>query len=142
MPILDLNIQAWLESRIEFEVLSGFFEMVSPVLVTEPNYPLRVLRDAAYFFGKTRSKTSRTTWMMLLLRNGESAITSDAAAKQIAIIAVVVGSIVAGRAITPILVSPTAVIQAPSGVRYDPPSFLRPFADHFSCLRACELAAC
>ena len=64
------------------------------MFVTEPDYPFCVFRYAAYFFGKTRSKTSRTTWMMLLLRNGESAIISDAAAKQIAIIAVVAGSIV------------------------------------------------
>ena len=61
MPILDLNIQAWFEIRIEFEVLSGFFEVVSPVLVAKPDYPLRVLRNAAYFFGKTRISTSTIT---------------------------------------------------------------------------------
>ena len=65
---------------------------------------------------------------------------SDAAAMPMATIAAVVGSIVKGGTIALILVSPTDAIQVLSGERYDPPSFLRPFADRFSCLRACELA--
>ena len=93
MPILDLNIQAWFEIRIEFEVLSGFFKVVSPVFVAKPDYPLRIFRDAAYFFGKIRDSTSTITWMTLLLRRGERAMISEAAAMPIAIIAVVAGSI-------------------------------------------------
>ena len=94
MPIFNLNVQAWLEACIEFKVLSGLYEVVGPVFVTEPDQPFRVLRDAAYFFGKMRVSTSTITWTMLLLRSGDKAIISDAAARPIAIIAVVVGSIV------------------------------------------------
>ena len=78
---------------MELEVLRGFFEVVSPVLVAKPDYPLRVFRNAAYFFGKIRDSTSTITWMMLLLRRGDRAMISEAAAMPIAIIAVVVGSI-------------------------------------------------
>ena len=142
MPILDLNIQAWFEIRIEFEVLSGFFEVVSPMLVAKPDYPLRVFRDAPYFFGKIRDSTSTITWMTLLLRRGDRAMISEAAAMPIATIAAVVGSIVKRGTIAFILVSPTDVIQVLSGERYDLPSFLRPFADHSSCLRVCKLTVC
>ena len=66
--------------------------MISPVLITKPKKPFPVFRDAAYFFGKRRVSTSNTTWMMLLLRSGDRAMISDAAAKPTAIIAAVVGS--------------------------------------------------
>ena len=79
---------------MKLEILGGFFEVVGPVLITKPNQPFRLFRDAAYFFGKTRLSTSITIWMMLLERKGDKAMISDAAAKQIAIIAVVAGSIV------------------------------------------------
>jgi len=78
---------------VELEALRGFFEVVGPVRVTETNQPFSVYRNAAYRFGKTRVRISSTTWMMLLERNGESAMISDAAARPIAIIAVVTGSI-------------------------------------------------
>lgn len=61
MPVLDLNIQAWFQGGFELEILRGFYEVVGPVLVTEPDQPLRVLGGAAYFFGKALSKTASTT---------------------------------------------------------------------------------
>lgn len=78
---------------MEFEVLCGLFDVVGPVLITKPNQPFAVFRNAAYFFGKIRDSTSTITWMMLLLRRGDRAMISEAAAMPIAIIAVVVGSI-------------------------------------------------
>ena len=78
---------------MELEILRGFFEVVGPVFVAKPDYPLRVFRNAAYFFGKIRDSTSTITWMTLLLRRGDRAMISEAAAMPIAIIAVVVGSI-------------------------------------------------
>ena len=77
---------------MKLEVLRGFFEVVGPVLVTKTNQPFAVFRNAAYFFGKIRDSTSTITWMTLLLRRGDKAMISDAAAMPIAIIAVVVGS--------------------------------------------------
>jgi len=78
---------------VELEVLRGFFDVIRPVLITKTNQPFPVCRNAAYRFGKTRVRISSTTWMMLLERRGESAMISDAAARPIAIIAVVTGSI-------------------------------------------------
>lgn len=67
--------------------------MVGPVLFTKPSQPNAVFRNAAYFFGNTRVRISITIWMTLLLRRGDNAMISDAAARPIAIIAVVTGSI-------------------------------------------------
>lgn len=78
---------------MKLEVLRGFFQVVSPVLVTKTNQPFAVRRNAAYRFGKTRVRISSTTWITLLERSGDNAIISDAAARPIAIIAVVTGSI-------------------------------------------------
>lgn len=79
---------------MKLEILRGFFQVVCPVLVTETNQPFAVCRNAAYFFGKNLSSTCSTIWMTLLLRRGDRAMISDAAARPIAIIAVVAGSIV------------------------------------------------
>ena len=78
---------------MKLKVLRGFFDVIGPVLITKPNQPFPVLGDADYFFGKTFSKISSTTWIMLLLRSGDRAIISERAARPIAIIAVVMGSI-------------------------------------------------
>ena len=93
VPILDGSVHPGLQGGAELEVLSGFFGVVRPVLVTKTDQPLPICWDAAYFFGKTRVSTSSTIWMMLLLRSGDNAIISDAAAKPMAIIAVRTGSI-------------------------------------------------
>ena len=77
---------------MELEVLRGSFDVIGPVLITEPNQPFPICWDTAYFFGNTRVSTCSTIWMMLLLRSGDKAMISDAAAKATAIIAVVVGS--------------------------------------------------
>ena len=73
--------------------------------------------------------------MMLLLRSGDSAIISDAAARATLIIAIVAGSIVVRRSATS-LVLLSGVIQALGGVRYGPPSFRVLLADHVSFLHA------
>ena len=93
MPIRFLNVEARLEGGLKFPVLCGFLKVIGPVLVTEPNKPPRVLGGAAYFFGKTRIKISRTTWMMLFSRRGDSAMISLAASRAMATIAEVAGSI-------------------------------------------------
>lgn len=67
--------------------------MVRPVFVAETHHPFDVVWDAYYFFGNTLSRTSITTWMTLLLRSGDRAMISDAAARATLIIAIVVGSI-------------------------------------------------
>ena len=77
---------------MELKILRGFFDVVGPVLVTKPNQPFPVFRDAAYLFGKKLRRVSRMNWIMLLLRSGDRAIISDAAARPMAIIAVVAGS--------------------------------------------------
>ena len=77
---------------MEFVILRGFFDVIGPVLIAKPKKPFPIFWDAAYFFGKRRVSTSSTTWIMLLLRSGDSAMISDAAAKPTAIIAAVVGS--------------------------------------------------
>lgn len=92
VPIFDLNVETWFQRCVEFKILRGFFEVIGPVLITEPVKPFCVIRDAAYFFGKIRVSTSITIWMMLLLRSGDKAMISDAAARPMAIIAVVTGS--------------------------------------------------
>lgn len=61
MPVRFLDVEAGLQGGVEFPVLCGFFEVVGPVLVTEPDQPLRVLGGAAYFFGKALIKTASTT---------------------------------------------------------------------------------
>ena len=59
MPILHLDVETGLQGGVELPALYGFFEVVGPVLVTEPDQPFSVFRDAAYFFGKTRVRISR-----------------------------------------------------------------------------------
>lgn len=59
---------------------------------------------------------------MLLLRSGDRAMISDAAARPIAIIAVVEGSIAMQKSTRSLGLS-TAALQEPLGVRYGPPSF-------------------
>lgn len=77
--------------------------------------------------------------MMLLLRSGDRAMISDAAARPIATIAVVAGSIEVRRfAISLVLLN--GVIQALEGVRCDLPSFHVPLRDLSSSLFACGLA--
>ena len=78
---------------MELEVLRGFCDVIGPVLITKTNQPFAVFRNVAYFFGKIRESTSTTICTMLLLRRGDRAMISDAAAIAIAIIAVVAGSI-------------------------------------------------
>lgn len=92
VPILDLVVEAVFQRCVELEILGGLFDVFGPVLITKTNQPFPVFWDAAYFFGKTRVKISSTTWMMLLERSGESAMISEAAARPMAIIAVVTGS--------------------------------------------------
>ena len=78
--------------------------------------------------------------MMLLLRSGDKAIISDAAARATLIIAIVEGSIQVRRsAISLGLIN--GVIQALGALRCDPPSFHAQLADRVSFLRACDLAA-
>jgi hypothetical protein len=67
--------------------------VVRPVLITETYQPFDVVWNTNYFFGNTFNRTSITIWMMLLLRSGDSAMISDAAAKATLIIAIVAGSI-------------------------------------------------
>ena len=63
------------------------------MLVAKTDQPFNVVWDTDYFFGNTFSSTSITIWMMLLLRSGDSAMISDAAARATLIIAIVAGSI-------------------------------------------------
>ena len=74
---------------------------------------------------------------MLLLRSGDRAMISEAAANATLIIAIVAGSIVKRGTIALILVSPTDVIQALGVLRYGPPSFRVPLRDLSSSLFAC-----
>ena len=92
VPIRDLVVETGFQRCMELEILGGLFDVVGPGLITKTNQPFPVFWDAAYFFGKTRVKISSTTWMMLLERSGESAMISEAAARPMAIIAVVTGS--------------------------------------------------
>jgi len=46
---------------VKLEVLRGFFDVIGPVLITEPKKPCPIFWDAAYLFGKTRVSTSSTT---------------------------------------------------------------------------------
>lgn len=67
--------------------------MVRPVLITKTDQPFDVVWDTNYFFGNTLVSTSMMIWMMLLLRSGDNAMISDAAAITTLIIAMVEGSI-------------------------------------------------
>jgi hypothetical protein len=97
VPILDGNVHPRLQRGAKLKVLCGFLQLIRPVLVAKTNQPFPVAGKAAYFFGKMRVSTSSTTWMMLLLRSGDRAMISDAAAKPTAIIAVVAGSMVSTK---------------------------------------------
>lgn len=77
--------------------------------------------------------------MMLLLRSGDRAMISDAAARATLIIATVAGSIEVRRSASS-LVLLNGVIQALGGVRYGPPSFRALLVDHVSFLHAYALA--
>ena len=136
MPILDFNVQTRFKSRIEFKIASSLIQVVRPVLITKTDQPLDVVWNTNYFFGNTFSSTSITIWMMLLLRSGDSAMISDAAARATLIIAIVAGSIEVRRlAISLVLLN--GVIQALGVLRYGPPSFRALLADHVSFLHAC-----
>jgi len=63
------------------------------VLITKTDQPFDVVWDTNYFFGNTLVSTSMMIWMMLLLRSGDNAMISDAAAITTLIIATVAGSI-------------------------------------------------
>ena len=63
------------------------------MLITETYQPFSVVWDTNYFFGNTLVSTSTMIWMMLLLRSGDNAMISDAAAITTLIIAIVAGSI-------------------------------------------------
>jgi hypothetical protein len=60
VPVLDLVVETGFQGCMELEILSGFFGVLGPVLITETNQPCPVFRDAAYFFGNTRISTSIT----------------------------------------------------------------------------------
>ena len=77
--------------------------------------------------------------MMLLLRSGDKAMISDAAAKATLIIAIVAGSIAMERSAVSLVLF-NGVIQALGGVRCDLPSFHVPLRDLSSSLFACGLA--
>lgn len=94
VPVFDLVVETRLQRCAELKVLRSLFDVFGPVLVTKTNQPFPVFRGAAYFFAKTLVSTCSTIWMMLLLRKGDRAMISEAAARPIAIIAVVAGSIV------------------------------------------------
>ena len=72
------------------------------MLITETYQPFSVAWDTNYFFGNTFSRISSTTWMILLLRSGDSAMISDAAARATLIIAIVAGSIGKNGCIRPV----------------------------------------
>ena len=77
---------------------------------------------------------------MLLLRSGDKAMISDAAANATLFIAIVAGSIVKRGTIALILVSPTDVIQALEVVRCDLPSSGAQLPYLPSSLSSCGLA--
>ena len=77
--------------------------------------------------------------MMLLLRSGDKAMISDAAAKATLIIAIVAGSIAMERSAVSLVLF-NGVIQALGVLRYGPPSFRAPLRDLSSFLFACGLA--
>ena len=78
--------------------------------------------------------------MMLLLRSGDRAMISDAAASATLIIAIVAGSIGVKRFVISLVLF-NGVIQALGVLRYGPPSFHAPLADHVSFLHAYAQAA-
>ena len=93
MPVLDSNVNAWLECGLELPVLRGTLQVVQPVLIAEPHQPLRV---AAQRFGKASRRNWSSSWMMLLDLRGLMPMISLAAATAMAMPAAVLASMLTG----------------------------------------------
>lgn len=91
MPVRFGDVEPWLQSRLELPVLRRLLEVIQWLLVTEAQQP-GAARDWAQRFGKTARSAWKTSWMMLLERNGDRPMISLAAATPMATMAVVLAS--------------------------------------------------